>query len=169
MAAPGCNWDEQWKVGNGWMCGPVAYAAEFVDAFRWWLSEKAEWYLEHKANGGPIALDKWIATLWSDDRIRAAWPVAADCLKQLEAHKAGSVETKSKIDSSSTAFARFFRELIKDEAVPEGIPYAVPWDKLEKNGKGKIPARVKSIRGKLNVPRERFHITLDDRYRWAGK
>jgi hypothetical protein len=38
---------------------------------------------------------------------------------------------------------------------------------LEK--KRKIPAKVKSIRGKLNVPRERFHLTSDGRYLWAGK
>ena len=42
------RWDEQWKVRNQWRCGPVAYAAEFVDAFEWWLREKAEWWLEHK-------------------------------------------------------------------------------------------------------------------------
>jgi hypothetical protein len=23
----------------------IAYAAEFIDAFEWWLKEKAEWYL----------------------------------------------------------------------------------------------------------------------------
>jgi hypothetical protein len=43
----------------------------------------------------------------------------------------------------------------------------LPWNQLEK--KPKIPAKVKSIRGKLNVPRERFHLTSNDRYRWAGK
>ena len=42
------RWDEQWKVGNRWVCGQSAYDAEFLDAFEWWLSEKAEWWLEHK-------------------------------------------------------------------------------------------------------------------------
>jgi len=37
------RWDEQWKVGNEWRCGEIAYAAEFIDAFEWWLKEKAEW------------------------------------------------------------------------------------------------------------------------------
>ena len=64
-------------------------------------------------------------------------------------------------------FARFFRDVVNDETVPDGIPYAVPWDQLEK--KRKISAKVKSIRVKLNVPLERFHITADGRYRWAGK
>ena len=40
------RWDEQWKVGNRWRCGPTAYAAEFVEAFEWWMREKAEWWLE---------------------------------------------------------------------------------------------------------------------------
>jgi hypothetical protein len=153
------RWDAQWKVGNRWICGPVAYAAEFVDAFSWWLAEKAEWYLEDKAKGGPIEFEKWNAVLWSDERVQAAWPVTVDSLVQIETHKAASTVTKPKFDNSSVSFAHFFRDLVNDETIPEGIPCAVPWDQLEK--KRKIPAKVKSIRGKLNVPRERFHITTD--------
>ena len=59
------------------------------------------------------------------------------------------------------------RESFRGETVPEGISPTVPWDHLEK--KRKLPAKVKSIRGKLNVPRERFHLTSDGRYLWAGK
>lgn len=161
------RWDEQWKVGNRWICGPVAYAAEFVDAFTWWLAEKAEWYLEHKAKAGPIELETWTTALWKDDRIHAAWPVIVDAIHEIESYKSGANNNKSKIDASLSAFARFFRELLKDETVPQGIPAALPWDQLEK--KRRIPARVKSIRGKLNVPRERFHLTSDGHYRWAGK
>jgi hypothetical protein len=39
---------------------------------------------------------------------------------------------------------------------------------LEEKSK-KIPAAAKKIGGKLNVPRERFHLTSDGRYLWAGK
>ena len=42
------------------------------------------------------------------------------------------------------------------EAIPDGIPFAVPWDELAKQH-AKIPAKVRKIRGKLNVSRERFH------------
>jgi len=52
------------------------------------------------------------------------------------------------------------------ETVPEGIPPPVPWEQLEK--KREIPASAKRIRSKLNVPRERFHLTFDGRYLWAG-
>lgn len=59
---------------------------------------------------------------------------------------------------------------MKSQSVPENIPYAVPWDVLAK--KMKVPAAVKALRGKLNVPRERFHVTCDGHYRqatFAGK
>src|SRR3989338_6365648 len=59
------------------------------------------------------------------------------------------------------------RESFRGETVPEGISPTVPWDQLEK--KRKVPAKVKSIREKLHVPRHRFHLTSDGRYLWAGK
>ena len=69
--------------------------------------------------------------------------------------------------TGQAGFCRFGGGQSDEETVPEGIAPAVPWDQLEK--KGKIPASVKRIRGKLNVPRERFHLTSDGRYLWAGK
>src|SRR5205085_10244457 len=78
------RWDEQWKVGNRWEAGQHAYDAEFSEAFDWWLSEKAEWWLEKRKSGGPVALDDWAVALWSDPRVQAAWPVAADAQHRLE-------------------------------------------------------------------------------------
>ena len=43
----------------------------------------------------------------------------------------------------------------------------INWEKLE--NKMKIPTVVKRIRGKLNVPRERFRTTKEGLYVWAGK
>jgi len=146
------RWDEQWKVGNTWQCGPIAYDAEFVDAFDWWLSEKAEWWLEHEAKGGPVALDTWTATLRNDSRVQAAWPVVKEALDRL---------------GRSDTFERYFRNLVKSQSVPDNIPWAVPWDELEK--KMSIPGSVKRVRGKLNVPRERFRFTSDKAYVWAGQ
>lgn len=48
--------------------------------------------------------------------------------------------------------------------MPEGIPYAVPYDKIKVN----VPAQVKKIRGKLNVPRERFRVNTEGVYRVAS-
>jgi hypothetical protein len=145
------RWDEQWKVGNHRQCGPVAYDAEFVDAFDWWLSEKAEWWLEKKRNGGPVALEEWTAALQQDPRVQAAWAVAREALERL---------------GKRADFDRYFSALVKDQTVPDDIPAAVPWEELEK--KRKIPAAVKRIRGKLNVPRERFRVTASGGYVWAG-
>jgi len=145
------RWDEQWKVGNSWQCGPSAYDAELVDAFEGWLSEKAEWWLEKKKTGGPVDLDAWQAAIWSDSRVQAAWGVASEALKRLERR---------------ADFDRYFTALIKDQSVPENIPFATPWDKLPKSIK--VTATTKRIRGKLNVPRERFRTTSDGKYIWAG-
>jgi len=72
-----------------------------------------------------------------------------------------------KTENGTDWFYSFGEGLSGDESVPEGIPSSILWDQLEEERK--IPASVKRIRGKLNVPRERFHLTSDGRYRWAGK
>ena len=82
------RWDEQWKVGNQWQCGPIAYAAEFAEAFEWWLREKAERWLEDKENGGPVQFEEWAEALWNDARVKAAWPVAGEEYARLECEKA---------------------------------------------------------------------------------
>ena len=175
------RWDEQWKVSNRWMAGPVAYAQEFVDAFRWWLAEKAEWHLEHKAQGGPIGPDAWTAGLWKDARIQAAWPVAIEALAQVETWKQEAraasepasrlVNRKSPIVNPSAAFARFLKETVNDESVPQGIPPAIPWDDLAAKNKWTSTQlkKAQAVRGKLNVPREWFQQTEDGQYIWAGK
>jgi hypothetical protein len=170
------RWDEQWKVSNSWLAGPVAYAQELVDAFRWWLVEKAEWHLEHKAKGGPLSLDAWSIALASDARVQAAWPVIADAMTEIETWKLqikrganGSekiVNRKSAIVNSSAALIKFFRDAVNEETVPDGIPAGVSWEELEK--KMTVPKQAKNVRGKLNVPRERFR-QRETGYVWAGK
>jgi hypothetical protein len=164
------RWDEQWKVSNSWLAGPVAYAQELVDAFRWWLVEKAEWHLEHKAKGGSLSLDAWSIALASDVRVQAAWPVIAEAIHQVELWKIESKDKKPskvpKADASSAAFTKFFRDTVNEETVPDGIPAGVAWEELEK--KMTVPKQAKNVRGKLNVPRERFR-QRNAVYFWAGK
>jgi hypothetical protein len=163
------RWDEQWKVGNRWQSGQPAYDAEFIEAFDWWLSEKAEWWLEKKKAGGPVALDDWTAALLKDSRVAAAWPVVSEAVHRLELWKlqqkaAGkAVKLAPVLDASGTAFASYFKSLVKEQCVPEDIPFAVSYDKI----KPPVPKHVQRIRGKLNVPRERFHVTADGNYRVA--
>lgn len=89
--------------------------------------------------------------MWAATRVQAAWTLIRQALERLE-HPA--------------EFPRYFAAIIKDQSVPSDIPWAVPWEELEKTRK--IPASAKRIRGKLNVPRERFRITIDKQYVWAG-
>ena len=76
-----------------------------------------------------------------------------------------SASASAPLAASTAAFTRFFRDTVNDETVPDGIPPAVPWEQLEK--KMKVPNQAKSVRGKLNVPRERFR-SRDGTYLWAG-
>jgi hypothetical protein len=163
------RWDEQWKVGNRWQSGQPAYDAEFIEAFDWWLSEKAEWWIEKKKAGGPIALDDWTAALIKDSRVAAAWPVVAEAIQRLELWKlqqkaAGKpLKTTPVLDASAAAFASQFKSLVREQTVPEGIPFAIPYDKIKQS----VPKNVQRIRGKLNVPRERFWVTTAGEYRVA--
>jgi hypothetical protein len=163
------RWDEQWKVGNRWQSGQPAYDAEFIEAFDWWLSEKAEWWLEKMRAGGPVGLEDWTTALFKDPRVAAAWPVVAEAIQRLELwklqEKSGGKPLKiaPMLDASVAAFASHFKSLVREQAVPEGIPFAVPYDKI----KQPVPKNVQRIRGKLNVPRERFHTTTLGTYRVA--
>jgi hypothetical protein len=161
------RWEEQWKIGNSWQCGQPAYDAEFLDAFGWWLSEKAEWYLEFQQDGGPVSLQDWTAALWSDTRVQAAWQVAAEAEHRLEQWKAPQDDSGSRDvphrDDSPAAFAKFLKALVRDQSVPENIPYAQSWEEVEQTMR--VPAQVKKIRGRLNVPRERFWTDATGNYR----
>jgi hypothetical protein len=170
------RWDEQWKVGNQWRCGPIAYAAEFVDAFEWWICEKAEWWLEHKKSGGPVEFEEWAQALWKDSRVQAAWPVAAEEYARLEYEKAREkaeengepAPTAAPPAADFASFKRQFREIVDEETVPEGFPFGTSYDELEKKLKKPIPGKLSKLRGKLNVPRERFHLRGRTQYFWAG-
>ena len=151
---------------NSWQSGQPAYDAEFVEAFDWWLSEKAEWWLEKKKTGGPVALDDWTTALLKDSPVAAAWTVVAEAIHRLEVWKlqqrspGKAVKNLPVLDASAAAFASHFKSLVREQTVPEGIPFAVPYDKI----KQPVPKSVQKIRGKLNVPRERFWLTSDGQY-----
>jgi hypothetical protein len=123
---------------------------EFRRAFEWFLLEKAEFHLEHVAQGGPIDIEAWASALWADARIRAAASVI------------GSADGMSLV-----YFTKLFKSIVDGVTVPEGIPAAIPWEELA--GQMTIIAKVRRIRGKLNVPRERFWVRGKSLYVWAGK
>ncbi len=127
---------------------PASYEKQFEKAYVWWLMEKAEWWLEKKKAGGPVTIDDWAEALWEDNRIQAASEIA-------------------KRAKTLGAFLKVLKKVVNETTVPEEIPFAVPWAELQIKGK-KIPAKVKNIRGKLNVPRERFRLKGKNEYLWAG-
>ncbi len=136
---------------------------EFRRAFEWWLLEKAEWWLEHKAKGGPVTLDRWAEALWKDERVRAVYVVATSVA---DGRLKSPLPTPPQVPAEYT---RWFKSIVAESAVPDWIPPAMPWEQVEKKHKKKVPGRAKRIRGKLNVPRERFRVSDDGEYLWAGK
>lgn len=134
---------------------------EFRRAFDWWMLEKAEWWLEHKTRK-PVTLEEWADALWQDQRIRAAVQVVAPF----------SPDTPPRTrltEDAPVEFVKLFKSIVIESTVPDWIPAAMEWEHVEKKFKNKVPARVKRIRGKLNVPRERFRTSEDGKYYWAGK
>ncbi|HEV2378927.1 MAG TPA: hypothetical protein VG206_03915 [Terriglobia bacterium] len=116
------------------------YEKEFAEAFRWWLREKAEFYLEHQAGGGPVSLREWAEALWKDRRVRAAAEVYQG---------EGAL--------NATYFEPILKEAVEEETVPDD--------------ETAFKQRHRQLRGKLNVPRERFRSLTKKPglYVWAGK
>jgi hypothetical protein len=119
---------------------PPDYEKEFAEAFKWWLREKAEYYLEHGAEGGPVSLEDWASALWKDSRVRAA----------AEAFYGAALAGAAK-------FEPILKEAVEEETVPDD--------------ETAFKTRHKQLRGKLNVPRERFRslTAKPGYYIWAGK
>ena len=106
----------------------------------------------------------------------AAWRLVADhcgflddvkVREQAEA-QGDPAPAPSEPATSFTGFERRFKETIAEESVPEGYPFGVAYDELEKRLRKKVPAQLRKVRGKLNVPRERFHSVDPGQYKWAG-
>jgi hypothetical protein len=119
---------------------PPDYEREFAEAFKWWLREKAEFFLEQAVAGGPTSLEDWAAALWKDSRVRAA----------AEAYYGSPLANAKK-------FEPILKEAVEEETVPDDEAAFKP--------------RHKQLRGKLNVPRERFRslTSKPEFYVWAGK
>ena len=136
---------------------------EWLRAVEWFILEKAEFYLEHKRGAKHITLQTWADALWQDARVRAAF-------ESVNSEPYGVTIGQAVLDipRATDNFIKFFKTLVNENAVPEWIPPAMNWEQVEKKYKTKIPARVKKIRGKLNVPRERFRVNDKGEYVWAG-
>lgn len=171
------RWDEQWKIGNSWACGEAAYAKEFTDAFDHWLMELAEYTAETIGEEAGITLGALTDALWNHPRVAAAWPFCCELQTTVELYKAQQKAKKNEENeptsvpatkSSRSAFEKYVKALVRAETVPESVPYAqqvredgktvwrtIPWEEM-KAKKIRFTKAHQKIRGKLNVPRERF-------------
>jgi hypothetical protein len=98
----------------------------------------------------------------------------ADAIHQVGQFKFDASENEGKkliaLDASYESFTKFLKETVADETVPAGIPPAVSWDDLAAKKKWTTAQlkKAQTVRGKLNVPRERFQQTEDGEFVWAG-
>ena len=85
---------------------------EFLQAYEWWLREKAEWMLEHHHGGGPVESSEWAGELIADLRVQAAYNTALDIGAAL-----GDKDYAR--DMKRQDFARHFKRIVEAETVPD--------------------------------------------------
>jgi len=137
---------------------PPDYAAEFRAAAAWWLAEKLEYALEQ--HGRPITLKAWARLLQQDARVNAvlevltgtpAFDLEDELLKVIQAN---AVPNRPEHYLKPSGLRKFYEARIKRQEAGS------------KNQKtGSVPTYSREdfsdgtawrIRGKLNIPRERF-------------
>lgn len=126
-------------------------AQELRQAVEWCVLEHAEWWLEHRAGRTPVAVADLAAALLTQPGVAA--------LAGLPGYETWA---------TPAGLAKELAGLMREASVPAGLPAAVPWEQLAAQGHD-IPKRAQRIRGKLNVPRERFHEHGKGEYTWAGR
>lgn len=127
---------------------------DFLDAYEWWLKEKAEWLLEREWGGGPVALEAWAARLREDRSVVAAYEAALAIDR---------TQGKPRYNPKH-GFVEHLRRLVEEETVPDDRASFKP-KHVKLRG---IDPRRHLLNG---VPRERFR-SLSARpgwYVWAGQ
>lgn len=127
---------------------------DFVDAYEWWLREKAEYLLEYEYAGGPVNLEMWASRLREDPGTLAAYEAALAIDRR---------QPKPRY-SGRRSFAEHLRRIIEEETVPD--------DRRAFKGKHTKLRGIDEGRHLPNgVPRERFRAQTarSGWYAWAGK
>jgi len=130
---------------------------DFLQAYEWWLREKAEYLLETGHNGGPVSLEVWAAELWKDARVQAAYTVAVEIGVAL-----GDVDYQR--DRNNASFSKHLKRIIDVETVPD--------KRSDFNQKHRKLRGINPDKHLPNgVPRERFRSVTarPGFYVWAGK
>jgi len=130
---------------------------EFRAALEWWMREMAEWELEQA--GRPLHIKEWSRRLMQHQRVRAALEVYAGT---------------PAYDPVTT-----IEDIVQPEAVPDRPEHYMKPSGLRKLARGEqafkrgdfSSAGVWKVRGKLNIPRERYiaYTSFEPGwYGWAG-
>jgi hypothetical protein len=128
---------------------PPDYEAEFREAAEWWLAEKLEWALEQ--HGRPIPLREWAHQLGQDERVLAT-------LEVLTGTPAFDLERELLRVIEANAVPNRPEHYLR----PEGLRKLYAAQRSETPQTPEYLSRefsdrtAWSIRGKLNIPRERF-------------
>jgi len=144
---------------------PPDYAAEFREAAEWWLAEKLEYALEQ--NGRPLSLQQWARLLVHDVRVNAVLEVLTGTLafdlegELLKVIQANAAPNRPEHYLKPSGLRKFYVSRVGNEELGIGNG-----ELGMQNAKSRpVPtykrrdfsdATAWRIRGKLNIPRERF-------------
>jgi hypothetical protein len=128
---------------------PPDYDQEFRDAAQWWLAEKLEWALEQ--HGQPISLRQWARIMGRDERVTATLEGLTDTQmydldeELLKVIQANAVPNRPEHYLKPEGLRKFYTARQSD---PPGTPQ---YKRAEFSD-----GTAWKLRGKLNIPRERF-------------
>lgn len=141
---------------------PPDYEQEFRDAAAWWLAEKLEYALEQY--GKPISLRDWARLLGTDGRVNAvlevltgspAFNLEGELLKIIEAN---TVPNRPEHVFKLSGLRKYLNRPKDGEGLPPEFE--------SKDFSSTITWR---LRGKLNIPRERFIAYREFDHTWRGE
>lgn len=134
---------------------PPDYDKEFRDAAQWWLAEKLEYALEQ--HGKPISLQRWARLLSRDERVMATLEVLTGSpmfdLEQelLKVIRANAAPNRPEHYLKPAGLRKYYAARQARLAAPDEPPPVPEYSSGEFSD-----AVTWRLRGKLNIPRERF-------------
>lgn len=134
---------------------PPDYDKEFREAAAWWLAEKLEFALER--HGKPISLQQWARLLARDERVNATLEVLTgspmfDAEQELlKVMRANAVPNRPEHYLKPAGLRKFYAARQARLEAPDQSPPVPEYSSTEFSD-----ATAWRLRGKLNIPRERF-------------
>jgi hypothetical protein len=139
---------------------PPDYDAEFREAAAWWLAEKLEWALEQV--GHPLSLREWARLMGQDERVNAtlevltgapSFDLEAELLKVI---RANAVPNRPEHYLKASGLRKLYAARNTHYAIRSTGDTETPAPVPEFSRQDFSDATAWRLRGKLNIPRERF-------------